>query len=74
MDIASDRSSLSTLKKRDKETIREYAQWWRDLATQVHPPLLGKEMITLFANILKVPYNEHVIGSLDCPSMSLTFG
>ena len=36
---------------------------WRDLAAQVHPPLLDKEMVTLFANTLKDPYYEHVMGS-----------
>jgi hypothetical protein len=63
MDIASDRTSLSNLEKRDKESIREYAQRWRDLAAQVYPPLLDKEMVTLFANTLKDPYYEHVMGS-----------
>jgi hypothetical protein len=63
MDIAPDRTSLSNLEKRDKENIREYAQRWRDLAAQVHPLLLDKEMVTLFANTLKDPHYEHVMGS-----------
>jgi len=63
MDIAPDRTSLSNLEKRDKESIREYAQRWREPAAQVHPPLLDKEMVTLFANTLKAPYYEHVMGS-----------
>ena len=32
MDIAPDRTNLSNLEKGDKESIREYAQRWRDLA------------------------------------------
>jgi hypothetical protein len=63
IDIAPDRTSLSNLEKRDKESMREYAQRWRDLAAQVHPRLLDKEMVTLFANTLKDPYYEHVMGS-----------
>ncbi|XP_024439614.1 uncharacterized protein LOC112323885 [Populus trichocarpa] len=63
MDIAPDRTSLSNLEKRDKESIRDYAQRWRESAAQVHPPLLDKEMVTLFANTLKAPYYEHVMGS-----------
>ena len=63
MDIALDKTSLSNLEKGDKESIREYAQRWRDLAAQVHPPLLEKEMVALFANTLKAPYYEHVMGS-----------
>ena len=54
---------MSNLEKRDKESIREYAQRWRDLAAQVHPPLLDKEMVTLFANTLKDPYYKYVMGS-----------
>jgi len=64
MDIAPNRTSLSNLGKKDKESIREYAQRWRESAAQVHPPLLDKEMVTLLANTLKAPYYEHVMGSL----------
>jgi hypothetical protein len=63
MDIAPDRTSLSNLEKKDKESIREYAQRWRESVAQVHPPLLDKEMVTLFADTLKAPYYEHVMGS-----------
>jgi len=63
MDITPDRTSLSNLGKKDKESIREYAQRWRESAAQVHPPLLDKEMVTLFADTLKAPYYEHVMGS-----------
>eukprot|EP00258_Populus_trichocarpa_P037188 XP_024453207.1 uncharacterized protein LOC112326921 [Populus trichocarpa] len=63
MNIAPDRTSLSNLEKKDKESIREYAQRWRESAAQVHPPLLDKEMVTLFADTLKAPYYEHVMGS-----------
>ena len=61
--ITHDRTNLSNLEKRDKESIRECAQRWRDLAAHVHPPLLDKEMVTLFANTLKDLYYEHVMGS-----------
>ena len=64
MDIAFDRTSLSDLEKKDKESIWEYAQKWRDLTAQVHPPLLNKEIVTLFANMLRMPYYKHVMGSL----------
>ena len=46
----------------NRESIRKYAQRWRDLAEQVHPLLLDKEMVTLFANTLRAPYYEHVMG------------
>jgi hypothetical protein len=42
MDVALDRSSLQAMKKGNKESVREYAQRWRELAAQVNPPLLEK--------------------------------
>ena len=63
MDIAPHGTSLSNLEKMNRESIREYAQRWRDLVAQVHPPLLDKEMVKLFANTLRAPYYEHVMGS-----------
>jgi len=42
MGIAPNKTSLSNLEKGDKESIRKYAQRWRDLVAQVHPPLLDK--------------------------------
>jgi hypothetical protein len=63
IDIAPNKISLSNLEKEDKESIWEYAQRWRESAAQVHPPLSDKEMVTLFADTLKAPYYEHVMGS-----------
>jgi len=63
MDIAPNRTNLSNIEKKDKESIREYTQRWRELAAQVHPPLLDKEMVTLFADTLKTAYYEHVMDS-----------
>jgi len=65
IDIASAKTNLSNLEEGDKESIREYAQRWRESATQVHPPLLDKEMVNLFADTLNAPYYEHGIGSLS---------
>ena len=63
MDIALDRTNLSNLGKKEKESIKEYAQRWRESTAQVHPPLMDKEMVTLFADTLKASYYEHVMGS-----------
>jgi hypothetical protein len=52
-----DKSSLQAMEK-NKESIREYTQRWRETATQVNPPLLEKEMINLFVNTFKAPYFE----------------
>jgi hypothetical protein len=63
MDIAPDITSLSNLEKKDNESIRKYAKKWRESVAQVHPPLLDKEIVSLFANTLKTSYYKHVMGS-----------
>lgn len=61
MDTTPDRTNLSHLEKGNKECMREYAQRLKDLVVKVHPPLLDKEMITLFANTFKASYYKDVI-------------
>ncbi|XP_073259781.1 uncharacterized protein [Populus alba] len=61
--IAPDRTSLMSMEKRSQESVRVYAQRWRDEATHVQPPLIETEMVTLFANTFKAPYYEHLMGS-----------
>jgi len=63
MDISPNRTSFFHLEKKDKESIKEYAQRWRDLVAQVHHLLLDKEMVTLFTNMLKALYYDYMIGS-----------
>ena len=63
LEIAPDRTSLMSLEKRSQETVRVYAQRWRDEATHVQPPLIETEMVTLFAKTFKAPYYEHLMGS-----------
>ncbi|KAA3462291.1 trans-resveratrol di-O-methyltransferase-like [Gossypium australe] len=36
---------------------------WREVATQVQPPLLEKETKMLFINTLKAPFINHMLGS-----------
>jgi len=63
MNIPPDRTSLFNLEKNDKESIKEYALRWRDLAAQVHFLFLDKEMVTLFSNTFKASYYKHLMGS-----------
>ena len=51
------------MKKNNKESIREYAWRWSEVAAQVNPPMLEKEMINLFSNTFKTPYFEYLIRS-----------
>jgi NOL1/NOP2/fmu family ribosome biogenesis protein len=51
------------MEKENKESIRKYARRWSEAATQVKPPILKKEMISLFSNTFKAPYFEYLVRS-----------
>lgn len=53
MNITLDISRLLMMEKKNKETVQEYAQRWREKVAQVESPLLKKEMTNLFSNMLK---------------------
>ncbi|KAL4342152.1 hypothetical protein GQ457_08G037070 [Hibiscus cannabinus] len=61
-DIVPDRVTLQNMEKRHDESFRQYAQRWRDVATQVQPPLLEKEIVMLFLGTLKKPFLNRMIG------------
>ncbi|XP_073261622.1 uncharacterized protein [Populus alba] len=63
LEIAPDRTSLISMEKGTQESVRAYAQRWRDQAINVQPPLIETEMVTLFANTFRAPYYEHLMGS-----------
>jgi hypothetical protein len=63
LEIAPNRTSLITMEKGTQESVRAYAQRWRDQAINVQPPLIETEMVTLFANTFRAPYYEHLMGS-----------
>ena len=62
-DTAPDRMSLQYMEKKTNETFHEYAHKWLDLAAQVKPPLIDKELNKMFLNTLKAPYYDRMIGN-----------
>jgi len=50
--------------QKDKETLKEYAQLWRDVAVQVSPRVEEKEMTKLFLKTLSQFYYEKMVGSV----------
>ncbi|XP_040948593.1 uncharacterized protein [Gossypium hirsutum] len=60
-DMALDRITLQNIEKKPSESFRQYAQRWREVAVQVQPPLLEKEMTMLFINTLKAPFITHIL-------------
>ena len=62
-DTAPDRMSLQNIEKKTNETFCEYAHKWWDLAAQVQPPMIDKELNKMFLNTLKAPYYDWMIGN-----------
>ncbi|XP_050919071.1 uncharacterized protein LOC127136573 [Lathyrus oleraceus] len=63
MDMAPDRRQLQSMFQHDKESFKEYAQRWRELASQVEPPLAEKELADLFIDIVQTQFYKKVVGS-----------
>jgi len=63
IDVGPNRLSLQAMEKNNKESIREYARRWSEVAAQVNPPMSEKEMISLFSNTFKAPYFEYLVRS-----------
>ena len=51
-DMAPDRTQLQNMCKKEHESFKEYAWRWRDLAAQVAPPMIEREMITMLVDTL----------------------
>ncbi|KAI5432054.1 hypothetical protein KIW84_035984 [Lathyrus oleraceus] len=51
------------MSQKDKETFKEYAQRWRELAAQITPPLEEKEMTKIFLKTLSSFYYERMVAS-----------
>ena len=51
------------MEKKAIETFKKYTQHWRDLATQVNPPISNKEMMSTFIGILRPPFYHWMISN-----------
>jgi hypothetical protein len=63
IDVGPDQLNLQVMEKNNKESVREYARRWSEVVAQVNPPMLEKEMISLFSNTFKALYFEYFIRS-----------
>ena len=59
--------------KKEHESFKEYAQRWRDLAAQVTPPMMEREMITMIVDTLSVFYYEKMVGYMPSSFSDLVF-
>ncbi|KAE8694017.1 hypothetical protein F3Y22_tig00110788pilonHSYRG00276 [Hibiscus syriacus] len=62
-DVRPNRMVLQAMEKKHSESFRQYAQRWREVAVQVHPPLVEDETNLLFVNTLKAPFFSHFLGN-----------
>ena len=72
-DMPPDRTQLHNMVKRENESFKEYAQRWRDLAAQVVPPMVEREMITMMVETLPVFYYEKLVGYMPSSFTDLVF-
>ncbi|XP_058782811.1 uncharacterized protein LOC131657417 [Vicia villosa] len=56
VDIAPNKTQLQSLVQGSKESFKEYAQKWRELAARVQPPMTEHEMIDMFTSNLSGHY------------------
>ncbi|XP_050895541.1 uncharacterized protein LOC127102176 [Lathyrus oleraceus] len=63
MDMAPDRRQLQSMFQHDKESFKEYAQRWRELASQVEPPLAENNLAELFIDTAQPQFYEKMVGS-----------
>ena len=68
-----DRTQLQNMCKKGHESFKECAQRWRDLAAQVAPPMMEREMITKIVDTLPVFYYEKMVGYMPSSFADLVF-
>ena len=59
--------------KWESESFKDYAQRWRDLAVQVAPPMVEREMVTMMVETLPVFYYEKLVGYMPSSFVDLVF-
>jgi len=71
--MALDRTQLQNMFKKEGKTFKEYEQRWRDLAAQVAPPMVEREMITMMVDTLLVFYYGKLVGYMPSSFADLVF-
>ena len=64
--MAPDRDQLRAMSQKEKETFKEYAQRWREIAAQISPSLEEKELTKIFLKTLSSFYYERMVASAPC--------
>lgn len=64
MDMVPDRRKLHNMFQKGNESFKKYAQQWRELASQVYPPLVVKELDDLFMDMVQPTFYDKMMGSV----------
>src|SRR4051812_48229517 len=62
--MAPDRDQLRAMTQKDIESLKEYAQRWREVASQICQPLEEKEMMKIYLKTLSPFYYERMVASV----------
>ncbi|XP_050915772.1 uncharacterized protein LOC127130854 [Lathyrus oleraceus] len=65
LDMTPNHMQLQNLSQKGSESLKEYAQRWRELASRVQPPLLENELVDMFMGTLQGPYYKKMIDSVS---------
>ncbi|KAL4351411.1 hypothetical protein GQ457_06G016320 [Hibiscus cannabinus] len=65
-DMVPNRLMLQCLEQKPIESLRQYAQRWRDVAAQVQPQIQENEITPMFVDTLKGVLYDRLIGSPRC--------
>lgn len=63
--MAPDRRKLLSMSQKDNESFKEYAQRWREVASQVEPPLTEKELTDWFMDTIHSVFYERMVSSIS---------
>ena len=73
IDMAPDRTQIQNMCQREHESVKKYAQRWRDLAAQVVPPMMERKKITMIVDTLLVLYYEKLVRYMPSSFADLIF-
>ena len=57
-----DRMTLQSIQMREGEGFREHTHRWRDIASQIQPPIPEKELNKIFLQSLPDEYYDKMVG------------
>ncbi|XP_050909945.1 uncharacterized protein LOC127123809 [Lathyrus oleraceus] len=65
INMVSDRRWFLSMSQKDNESFKEYAQRWREVASQVEPPMVEKEVENCFMDTVKPMFYEIIVSSIS---------